>query len=99
MADDPYAARRLAEILAQREEELEEPAPQLPPPAPPPEVVVQDLDRPPQHRTATAIAACLLCDTDGYTPAMQVCDHIDHAASAARGMSEIRSILKKGHQR
>jgi hypothetical protein len=44
---------------------------------------------------AAAIVNCGLCDTDGYTPAGQVCDHIDHRPAAARGMALIREALTK----
>lgn len=44
---------------------------------------------------AEAIAACTLCDLDGYTPVGQVCDHIDHRPAAARGMDLVRQALAK----
>jgi hypothetical protein len=44
---------------------------------------------------AEQIAACQLCDDDGYTPAGAVCDHIDHRPAAARGMALVREALQK----
>lgn len=48
------------------------------------------------HRNTLRIANCQLCDDDGYTPAGQVCDHIDHRPAAARGMQLVREALQKG---
>lgn len=39
-----------------------------------------------------AIAACELCDDDGYR-GTAVCDHQDHTAAAARGMAKVRAAL------
>jgi hypothetical protein len=44
---------------------------------------------------AEQIAACTLCDGDGYHGS-SVCDHIDHRAAAARGMALVREALAKG---
>lgn len=38
------------------------------------------------------IAACALCNDDGYIGAM-VCDHVDHAEAAKRGMAMIRATM------
>lgn len=56
-------------------------------------------DGPRPHLAPAAIAACALCDPDGYTPAGQVCDHIDHRPAAARGMQLVREALRKDCQR
>lgn len=47
-----------------------------------------------QHR-----AACRLCDPDGYRlpERATVCDHIDHAPAARRGIAACRAALTKGH--
>lgn len=41
------------------------------------------------------IVECGLCDDHGKR-GMFVCDHIDYAAAAKRGMNMIRAALKKG---
>lgn len=41
---------------------------------------------------AGEIARCELCDDDGMR-GMLVCDHIDHAAAAKRGMDMIRRAM------
>jgi hypothetical protein len=46
------------------------------------------------HRTAEAINACHLCDTSGYRSGT-VCDHVDHAAAARRGMALVREALER----
>lgn len=43
---------------------------------------------------AAAVAACTLCDDDGYHGS-SVCDHTDHRAAAARGMQLVREALTK----
>lgn len=54
----------------------------------------QDLDgRTPAEQRAAAIAACHLCDPDGYRTGGTVCDHIDHAAIAERHRAEIAAQL------
>ena len=40
---------------------------------------------------AQAVANCGLCDDDGYRGST-VCDHVDHAAAAKRGMDMIRAV-------
>lgn len=65
--------------------------PQVPPPiqaAPDREWAAQQ-----RHEAALEIANCGLCDTDGYTPALRICDHRDHAPAAARGMALIREQM------
>ncbi|AER47731.1 hypothetical protein DORI_82 [Mycobacterium phage Dori] len=44
-----------------------------------------------EHR-AQAIANCHLCDTDGYR-GTTVCNHTDNAATAHRGMNQIRQTM------
>lgn len=39
-----------------------------------------------------AIGECHLCDDDGYIGS-QVCDHIDHAEIAKRGMAIVRQTM------
>jgi hypothetical protein len=41
-----------------------------------------------------AIAACGICDDDGYRGHL-VCDHVDHAAAASAGMAKVREALAK----
>ena len=43
---------------------------------------------------ALARANCRLCDTDGYRNG-QVCDHVDHAPAARRGIEACRAALAK----
>lgn len=43
-----------------------------------------------------AINACTLCDPKGYRPTGVVCDHIDRAATAKRGIALVREALTKG---
>ena len=57
-----------------------------------------DLDDPGVHLRATAIVACGLCDDDGYR-GNRVCDHVDHAAAAQRGMAKVRAAMAKSEQR
>lgn len=47
---------------------------------------------------ARARAACTLCDDDGYRNG-QVCDHVDHAPAARRGIAACRAALTKEHTR
>lgn len=45
---------------------------------------------------ALAIAACEICDDDGYTPDGRVCNHNpDQAETNARGMAAVRAALAK----
>lgn len=44
---------------------------------------------------ALAVANCGLCDDDGYR-GMRVCDHVDHAPAAERGMAAVRAALERG---
>lgn len=39
-----------------------------------------------------AIGACGLCDDHGYRGAF-VCDHVDHAGAAKRGMDMVRRAM------
>lgn len=41
-----------------------------------------------------AVAACGLCDDDGYR-GMSVCDHTDYSGAAARGMAKARAVLEE----
>lgn len=45
---------------------------------------------------AQARNACTLCDADGYRNG-HVCDHVDHAPAARRGIAACRAALTKGH--
>lgn len=54
-------------------------------------VRLDEPDDDPQAR-AQAIAACALCDDDGYRGGT-VCDHVDHSAAAKRGMDTIRQAM------
>lgn len=49
----------------------------------------------PPHLTADAIAACGMCDPQGYR-GLHVCDHVDHREAAKRGSALVREILQKG---
>lgn len=42
-----------------------------------------------------AIAACGLCDAQGYTGSARVCDHVDRRETHARGMALVRAELAK----
>lgn len=44
------------------------------------------------HLDPAAIAACGLCNTDGYR-GTTICDHKDHAPVSRRGKAEIDEIL------
>lgn len=44
------------------------------------------------YRTVYAVADCGLCDDDGYRGGT-VCDHIDHAGAARRGMALVRQVM------
>jgi len=46
-----------------------------------------------------AIQACTLCDQDGYTPALQVCHHVDYRPAAVRGRQLINQTLAQVRQR
>lgn len=50
---------------------------------------------PDQYDRMCEIAECELCDDHGMN-GMFVCQHIDYAAAAKRGMDMIRAVLKKG---
>lgn len=58
--------------------------------------VVLDIDSsgiaPHSHRAQ--IAACALCDPDGYRGST-ICDHQDHREAARRGMELVRAELVK----
>lgn len=41
-----------------------------------------------------AIQACTLCDQDGYTPGLRVCDHVDYRPAAVRGRQLITQTLQ-----
>ncbi|TXH20575.1 MAG: hypothetical protein E6R06_21810 [Mycobacterium sp.] len=45
---------------------------------------------------AQARNACTLCDADGYRNGL-ICDHVDHAPAARRGIAACRAALTKGH--
>ena len=48
--------------------------------------------RPDDRAIAQAITDCQLCDVDGYRGSA-VCDHIDHAEAAKRGMAMVRAAM------
>lgn len=48
----------------------------------------------PPHLDPTAIAACQLCDDDGYRGGT-VCDHRDHYADTAAGRAAVTAELAK----
>lgn len=52
-----------------------------------------------RHLSAQAVADCQLCDDDGYTPALRVCDHIDHRPAAKRGSALCRKALDEAKAR
>ena len=41
---------------------------------------------------ARAVQECELCNSDGYRGST-VCDHIDHAQAAKRGMAMVRAAM------
>lgn len=45
------------------------------------------------HLSAAAIAACRLCDDEGYRPTRVVCDHVDRTAVAKAGAARVRAAL------
>lgn len=47
---------------------------------------------------ALARANCTLCDDDGYRNGL-ICDHVDHAPAARRGIAACRAALAKETQR
>lgn len=55
---------------------------------------VPDLPEP-VHIDPSLIAFCELCDDEGYR-GNRVCDHVDHAPAAERGMAKVRAVLAKG---
>lgn len=57
----------------------------------PPEPV--DLDR------ARSVAACKLCDADGYTGSRRVCDHVDHARDTEHGRALARAEVDRIRRR
>jgi hypothetical protein len=53
----------------------------------------------PGHLSVEAIAACDLCDPDGYRSNGKVCDHVDRTETARAGAEACREALKsKGKQ-
>jgi hypothetical protein len=48
------------------------------------------------HLDPAEIAACTLCDDQGYRRNGCVCDHVDRTDIAARGMQKVRAALAKG---
>lgn len=48
-----------------------------------------------QQRSQAAIAACSLCDEQGYAGGAQVCDHIDRRETARRGSALVRAELDR----
>lgn len=52
-------------------------------------------DADPAHLEPAAIEGCAMCNRRGYRPNGTVCDHVDHAPAAARGMEKVRAALSK----
>lgn len=48
-----------------------------------------------QQRAEAAIAACALCDSDGYAGGLRVCDHVDRRETARRGSALVRAELDR----
>lgn len=46
-----------------------------------------------RRRNRLRVADCDLCDDDGYTPNLTICDHIDHKPAAERGMAHLRDVM------
>lgn len=62
-------------------------------PAPTPEpVTIQPDHRAAAEQRAADIAACGLCDTDGYRQ-LTVCDHTDHTQTAKAGIARVRAAM------
>ncbi|WP_051574264.1 hypothetical protein [Mycobacterium sp. URHB0044] len=61
----------------------------------PKDVAVQPHFTERQSAAAAAIAACGLCDSQGYTGSARVCDHVDRREIAARGSALVRAELAK----
>lgn len=59
-------------------------------------VVLDNLDSPgiAPHSHRAQIAACALCDPDGYRGST-ICDHVDHREAARRGMELVRAEIAK----
>ena len=54
-----------------------------------------------EPETSPEVRHCPLCDAKGYRGAT-VCDHIDHAPAARRGMIRVRAALaeaRRGRQK
>lgn len=51
------------------------------------------------HRNKLRIANCTLCNNEGYTATLLVCDHIDHAAATEHGRALVRDELAKIRER
>jgi hypothetical protein len=45
------------------------------------------------HLEPAAIAACPVCDDQGYTPSLKICDHHDHASETVNGRAAARAAL------
>lgn len=52
------------------------------------------VERAAQRAPDPTIAACTLCDDDGYRNTL-ICDHIDHSATYAAGMAAVREALNQ----
>lgn len=46
-----------------------------------------------RRRARLRIADCGLCDDEGYTPGLMICDHIDHTPAYASGMAHLREVM------
>lgn len=42
---------------------------------------------------SSAIAACFLCDKDGYLPSGRTCDHVDRRETTKRGIAKVREVI------
>ena len=49
---------------------------------------------PPPMHAPESIADCGLCDADGYRGST-ICDHIDHAPAARRGIEACRQAIRR----
>jgi hypothetical protein len=52
-------------------------------------------DEDPPHLLPQAIAACTICDREGYRPNGTICDHVDRSAITRRGIDACRAALSK----
>ncbi len=48
-----------------------------------------------RRRNRLRVADCSLCDDDGYTPGLAICDHREHYESTAHGRGLVREELAR----